>query len=85
MNNFILTSLIASVVLTLALNIFPILFPKSAVKAQRKLEENARRAIEQHDDENRPNVKVFFPWKLMIIISIGLTVIVNIVSFLSHG
>ncbi len=84
MNNFIWTSIIASVVLTVVLNILPLLFPNAAAKAQRKLEDNAKRAIEQHEDGDRPRVKVFFPWKVMIIISLVLTVLVNLVGLFSN-
>ena len=84
MSNFLLTSLIASIVLTIAINVLPILFPNTAAKAQRKLEENARRAIEQHEDDGRPKVKVFFPWKAMILISVVLTVLVNLVGYIAR-
>jgi len=84
MNNFLLASIIGSVVLTVLLNVLPLIFPNAAAKAQKKLEENARRAIEQHEDDQRPRVKVFFPWKAMLIISLVLTVLVNLVGFFSR-
>ena len=80
MSNFILTSIIASVVLTFVLNILPLLFPNAAAKVQKKIEDNARQAIEQHEDDDRPRVQVFFPWKAMLIGSVVLTVLVNIVG-----
>lgn len=85
MSQFLITSIVASIVLTVALNVLPILFPNAAAKAQRKIEENARRAIEQHEDEGRPKVKVFFPWKAMILISVVLTVLVNLVGLFAVG
>ena len=85
MGNFLLNSLILSVVATVLLNVLPLLFPNSAAKAQRKLEENAREMIEQHEDDNRPRVKVFFPWKAMIVASIVLTVLVNLVGLFAGG
>ncbi len=84
MENFITYSIIGSIVLTIAVNILPLIFPNAADKLQRKIEENARRAIEQHEDDNQPRVKVFFPWKAMLIGSIVLTVLVNLISFLSR-
>lgn len=84
MSNFLLASIIGSVVLTILLNILPLVFPNAAAKTQRKLEENARRAIEQHEDEQRPRVKVFFPWKAMLLLSLLLTVLVNLVGFFSR-
>jgi hypothetical protein len=85
MKGFLVNSLIASAVLTVALNVLPMLFPNAAAKAQRKIEGNARRAIEQHEDDGRPRVKVFFPWKAMLAISLGLTVLVNLVSYFGHN
>jgi len=84
MNNFLLTSIIGSVVLTILLNVLPLIFPNAATKMQQKIEENARRAIEQHEDENQPRVKVFFPWKSMLVVSLLLTVLVNAVGFFSR-
>jgi hypothetical protein len=83
MNNFIVYSVIGSIIVTAALNILPLLFPNAATKMQKKIEENARRAIEQHEDSNRPRVKVFFPWKAMLIGSIVLTVLVNLIGSLA--
>ena len=80
MSHFIIYSVIASIVLTVLLNILPLLFPNTATKLQKKIEENARNAIKQHEDDSRPNVKVFFPWKAMLIGSIVLTVLVNLIS-----
>jgi len=84
MNNFIITSIVGSIVLTLLLNFLPLLFPNQAANLQRKMEEHARRSIEQHEDQNQPNVKIFFPWKAMIVVSILLTVLVNVISFFSR-
>ena len=84
MSNFIIYSIIASIVLTVVLNILPLLFPNTATKLQRKTEENAMKAIAQHEDGNRPRVKVFFPWKAMLIGSIVLTVLVNLISLLAR-
>ncbi|MEE9351594.1 MAG: hypothetical protein V3U78_04990 [Thiotrichaceae bacterium] len=84
MSNFIIYSVVASVVLTIILNVLPLLFPNAATKLQKKLEENARQAIDQHEDGARPRVKVFFPWKAMLIGSIVLTVLVNLIGFLSR-
>lgn len=83
MSNFILYSILASVVLTAVLNILPLLFPNSAAKIQKKIEENARHAIEQHEDATRPRVTVFFPWKAMLIGSIVLTLLVNFIGLLA--
>jgi hypothetical protein len=81
MSDFIIYSVVASIVLTVALNILPLLFPSAATKLQKKMEENVKRAIEQDEDADRPRVKVFFPWKAMLIASIILTVVVNIMGW----
>lgn len=83
MDNFLLISIVGSVILTVLLNLLPLLFPKGAAKVQRKIEENARSMIQQHEDDNRPRVKVFFPWKVMLIGSLVLTVLVNLIGFFS--
>nr|WP_029249805.1 DUF2905 family protein [Microbulbifer agarilyticus] len=85
MAEFILYSLVASVVLTILINLIPRLFPNAARKAHKKFEENARRSIEQQENPERPRVKVFFPWKTMILISILLTILVNVVAYFSRG
>lgn len=84
MSNFLITSIVGSIVLTLLLNLLPLLFPNQAAGLQRKVQEHARRSIEQHEDENQPIVKVFFPWKAMIVISIILTVLVNVISYFAR-
>ncbi|MEE9327142.1 MAG: hypothetical protein V3U71_07575 [Cocleimonas sp.] len=84
MNNFLLVSIIGSIVLTILVNLIPILFPNAAAKIQKKIKENAKRAIEQHEDDKQPRVKVFFPWKAMLIGSIVLTVLVNLVGLFSR-
>ncbi len=84
MSDFILYSIIGSIALTLLLNVLPLLFPNAADKLQKKIEENARSSIEKHKDNNQPRVKVFFPWKAMLIGSLVLTVLVNLIGWLSR-
>jgi len=84
MGNFITYSIIGSIILTIVLNVLPLLFPNAATKIQKKFEKNARRFIEQHEDDNQPRVKIFFPWKAMLIGSLILTVLVNFIGFFSR-
>ena len=84
MNSFLLTSLIGSVILTLALNLLPALFPNAAAKAERKIVEKMQETHENRVDPDTPKVRVFFPWKAMLLISIGLTVAINLVGFISR-
>lgn len=81
MSKFLITSIVGSIVLTLLLNLFPLLFPSQATGLQRKIEEHARRSIERNEDKSQSNVKFFFPWKAMIVISIILTLLVNVIGF----
>ena len=84
MNNFLLYSIIGSVVLTVLLNVLPVIFPNAANNVQRKLEENAKKAIQQHEDDQQPDVKVFFPWKIMLVFSVVLTILVNLIGYISY-
>ncbi len=84
MKDFLITSLIASVALTVAFNLLPILFPKTALKAERKIVKAMQETHENRADPNTPRVRVFFPWKAMLLISIGLTIAVNLVGFIAR-
>jgi len=84
MSNFLLTSLIGSIVLTLALNLLPALFPNAAAKAERKIVEKMQETHSNRVDPNTPKVRVFFPWKAMLIGSLILTVLVNMVGWLAR-
>jgi len=84
MQDFLIQSLIASVVLTVLINVLPRLFPNQSRKVERQIHEKIEEAFKEDDDRrqqgNKPRVKVFFPWKAMLIISIVLTVLVNVVG-----
>ena len=82
--NFVIASIVGSIILTVLLNVVPLLFPNTSANLQRKIEENARRMIEQHEDGEQPRVKVFFPWKAMLIASVVLTILVNLIGFFSR-
>ncbi len=87
MGSFLLTSAIASIVLTVLLNVLPRLFPGATRRAEEKMHDfvlEAERAQEQRRDPNEtgPRVKVYAPWKAMLIGSIVLTVLVNVVGLL---
>ncbi len=82
MSDFILYSLIASVGLTLALNIIPRLFPNASRRTVDRMHERMEEQARQVENGERPKVKVFFPWKFMILASIILTVFLNLGSLL---
>ena len=73
MPNWLLTSLILSVGLTVLLNTLPRLFPGVQARLQEKLASQMQQA-----DSDGPRVRVFFPWKFMLIGSIVLTVLLNL-------
>jgi len=83
MQNFIVVSVIASVVLTVLLNVLPILFPKSSEKVERKIHEKISESIARQEQGEQPRVRVFFPWKAMLIASLLLTVVVNLIGFVA--
>lgn len=84
MSRFLIFSIVGSIILTALLNLLPLLFPHQTANLNRKIQHHAERSIQRHEDENQPNVRIFFPWKAMIIISVVLTVAVNLISFLSQ-
>jgi hypothetical protein len=81
MSNFLLYSIVGSVVLTVLLNVLPLIFPGAADKAKRKLHESVSAQIEAAERGEKPRVRVFFPWKAMVIGSIVLTILVNAVGY----
>jgi len=81
MSDFLIQSLIASVVLTLLLNVIPRLFPKATRKAEIKVHEKMEEAFREVEEGKRKRVRVFFPFKTMLIASIILTILVNLVGY----
>lgn len=72
---WLLASLVLSVVLTIVLNVFVRGFPGVTDRATRRLDDWASRPT---SDERPVRVRVFFPWKAMLVGSIVLTVLVNL-------
>ena len=83
MQNFLLLSLVASIVLTILINVLPMLFPKSSEKVERSVHKKISESIARREEGNQPRVRVFFPWKAMLIASLVLTVVVNVVGFIA--
>jgi len=80
MSNFLLISLVGSAALTILLNLLPALFPQASAKFERKVIEKMQETHENRVDPKTPKVRVFFPWKAMLIGSLILTVLVNLVG-----
>jgi hypothetical protein len=72
----LVVSVALSVVLTVALNVVLWLFPS----AGRRLHEGAERLVGDapHRADRRPGVRVIVPWKLMLLGSLVLTVVLNL-------
>ena len=84
LKDFLLISLIGSIILTLAVNLLPALFPNAAAKAERKIIEKMQDTQSDRLDPNTPKVRVFFPWKAMLLISLILTIAVNFIGVLAR-
>jgi hypothetical protein len=70
---WLVASLMLSVVLTVVLNVALRLFPNGIDRAVRRLDR-------PHEDRA---VRVFAPWKAMIIASVVLTIVLNLVLWLA--
>ena len=82
--NFLLISLIGSIALTAIINVLPVLFPNAAAKAERKISEKIQQTHADRVNPETPKVRVFFPWKAMLMGSLALTVLVNVVGLLAR-
>lgn len=76
--SFIWASIVGSIVLTAVLNVVPRLFPGAARKAEQQLHDYLLDAEDaKSPDTPARKVRVFFPWKAMLIVSVVLTLLVN--------
>ena len=78
--NFLVLSLVASVFLTVLLNVALWLFPDSGRRLEERIEETFERRADAADND-APRVRVYFPWRLMLIVSIGLTLVLNLLRW----
>lgn len=76
MPELLVVSLVLSVVLTVLLNVVLRLFPGAGDRIGDAVERAAERA--RQPDDGRPGVRVVFPWKWMLVMSLALTVVVNL-------
>lgn len=86
MPNWLIVSIVGSFVLTVLLNVLPMLFPKTARHVQERMIEEIQKQHAWEDDDARPGpaVKVFFPWKAMLIGSLVLTVLINLIGWFAR-
>lgn len=75
MTSFLVLSLVGSIVLTVVLNVVPRLFPGAA----RRGDDALRRSMERSSPVGeRGGVRVWVPWKAMIVASLALTIGLNL-------
>ena len=74
-------SIVLSVVLTVVLNLVLRAFPRAGERATRSLDELGARAAQQ-DLEHDRRVRVYAPWKAMIVVSLGLTILLNVLIWI---
>lgn len=67
---WLVASIVLSVALTVVLNLLVRAFPGGAHRATRR--------VDDWDDGRRSRVRVFFPWRSMLLASVVLTVLVNV-------
>jgi hypothetical protein len=81
MSNFLLYSIIGSVFVTILVNALLLIFPKVAQRAQQKLLQKTNETTSNATPDGKLRVLMFFPWKVMLILSIVLTIVVNVVAY----
>jgi hypothetical protein len=79
--NWLLVSVVLSVALTVLLNIGLRAFPGAGDHAARTLDKLAAPSPDDPRDDRR--VRVFVPWKAMIIGSLILTIVVNLLLWIT--
>jgi hypothetical protein len=83
--HFLVLSLLASMVLTVLVNVVLWIFPGVG----KRVEEAFRRASDRTrppptDEPSRSAVRVVFPWRFMLVASLVVTVLLNLVVWLNR-
>jgi len=76
--NWLAVSLVLSVVLTVVLNLALRLFPGASDRAARKLAQLST-PTDRDADRRDAHVRVYVPWKAMLVGSLILTIVLNVV------
>jgi hypothetical protein len=82
MGDFLLWSLILSIVLTTGVNVGPRLFPGLARKARHRIEDTIAPPDPRERPEDRGRVRVIIPWRTMLAVSVVVTLALNLVLVL---
>jgi hypothetical protein len=86
-SDFLIRSLVASAILTVLLNVGLWLWSRGRRPTGRRDRPRIRRPEPgpvEHEAPIRPSVRVYVPWKAMLVLSIGLTILLNAVVALSR-
>jgi hypothetical protein len=70
--SWLVASLVLSIVLTVVLNLAPRAFPRASERATRRVDDGGA--------AQPSGVRVYFPWKAMLIGSVVLTIVVNVLA-----
>jgi hypothetical protein len=74
---FLLGSLVLSIVLTVLLNVFLRLFPSTTRRIGERLEQTFERQPSPVEEPGT-RVRVYFPWRFMLLASLVLTILLNL-------
>jgi hypothetical protein len=83
--NFVINSVVASVLLTAVINLLPRLFPGSSAedRIREMIGEEPSRPREGPDQSHSPPpFRIWFPWKQMLVWSMGISLVINVLEFL---
>jgi hypothetical protein len=83
--NFLINSVVASVLLTAVINLLPRLFPGSSAEDRiREMvgEEPSRPHQGQDQSPSRPPFRIWFPWKQMLVWSMVISLVINVLEFI---
>ena len=79
MPSWLAFSIVASVALTLVLNVALRVFPGARLRLEAAMRRAAERADRSTDEPDARGVHVVFPWKVMLVGSLVLTLLLNLV------
>jgi len=78
---FLMSSLVASIVLTVLLNVMIRVFPGTSAdaRARQVFGEEQARPDELPSVDEQPRVRLYFPWRQMLLWSAVLTILLNVI------
>jgi hypothetical protein len=81
---WLVVSILASVVLTVVLNLVLWLFPGAGRRVGDSISRALERAEPRAGERDRPGVRVIVPWRLMIVGSLLLTLVLNLIVWMGR-